>query len=147
MLYSPEDYTYSSAPINSVVYSVGVQLHFLHCTFANNTLTALQLFNTFVFFHGNNLFYNNSGTNEGAISTTQYTNGNIFVKQGIFLRPDATVNFFRNRALHRGGALYIQTDAANELKGLPATTSKTSAVSISIFFDILCHYKGARQQA
>ena len=85
-----------------------------------------------MFFHGNNLFYNNSGTNGGAISTTQYTNGNIFVKQGIFLRPDATVNFFRNRALHRGGALYIQTDAANELKGLQATTSKTSAISISI---------------
>jgi len=64
MLYSPEDYTYSSAPINSVVYSMGVQLHFLHCTFANNTLTALQLFNTFVFSHGNNLFYNNSAPME-----------------------------------------------------------------------------------
>jgi len=133
MFYSPEDYTYSNAPINSVVYSVGVQLHFLHCTFANNTLTALQLFNTFVFFYGNNLFYNNSGTNGGAISTTQYTNGNIVIKQGIFLRPDATVNFFRNRALHRGGALYIQTEA-NDLKGLQATTHKISAISISFSF-------------
>ena len=133
MLYSPEDYTYSKAPINSVVYSVGVQLHFLHCTFANNTLTALQLFNTFAFFYGSNLFYNNIGTNGGAVSTTQYTDGNILLKQGIILRPDATVNFYKNRALHRGGALYIQTDAANELKGLQATTHKASATSISAF--------------
>ena len=132
MLYSPEDYTYSNAPINSVVYSMGVELHFLHCTFANNTLTALQLFNTFVYFHGSNLFYNNSGTNGGAISTTQYTKGSLLVKQKIILQPNATVNFIRNRALHRGGALYIQTDAANELKGLEATTGKTSATSIGI---------------
>ena len=132
MLYSPEDYTYSNAPINSVVYSVGVQLHFLHCTFANNTLTALQLFNTFVFFYGNNLFYNNSGTNGGAISTTQYTNGGILVKQKIFLMANATVNFYRNRALHCGGALYIQTDAAKELKGLKTIAGKTSAMEMSI---------------
>ena len=132
MLYSPEDYTYSNAPINSVVYSVGVQIHFLHCTFANNTLTALQLFNSSVFFHGNNLFYNNSGTNGGAITTTQYTKGTTTsVHKKIFLKANATVNFFRNRALHRGGALYI----ANEVEGLTFSTSKFDATSVSISFE------------
>ena len=146
MLYSPEDYTYSNAPINSVVYSMEVELHFLHCTFANNTLTALQLFNTFVYFHGSNLFFNNSGTNGGAISTTQYTDGNILVKQRIILMADATVNFFRNRALHRGGALYIQTDAANELKGMKIIGGKNSATtsSVSISYCVITKEPGSK---
>ena len=72
---------------------------FRNCIFADNNNTALQLYDSNVYFEGGNIFRNNMARYGGAL----YLTGNSV----IYLRPDAHIFFENNLALGKGGAIYI----------------------------------------
>ena len=75
------------------------RITFRNCIFVDNNNTALQLYDSNVYFEGWNIFKNNTARYGGAL----YLTGNSIV----YLRPDAHIFFHSNHALEKGGALYI----------------------------------------
>ena len=78
---------------------------FRNCVFVDSNNTALQLYDSNVYFEGSNIFKNNTARYGGAL----YLTGNSI----IYLRPDAHISFDSNLALEKGGAIYIA--GGNEL--------------------------------
>ena len=73
---------------------------FKNCAFKENKVSAISAQNSHIFFEGINHFTNNSAFHGGAIFLSS--------SSVLLLRPGALLFFTNNRALHRGGAIFIE---------------------------------------
>lgn len=80
----------------------GVIAKFVNCTFENNSITALQGFNSNLVFEGSNTFKNNSGY-VGA--------GMILVESYMYLMPHTHILFQNNHVSYTGGAINLHSNA------------------------------------
>ena len=72
-------------------------------TFINNSGSpAIYLFKSKLFFAGNILFQNNTSSTDG---------GALYLHENslMYFKPGTTILFSRNKARHRGGAIYVET--------------------------------------
>ena len=73
---------------------------FKNCIFVDNEVSAISAQNSHIFFEGINHFTNNSAFHGGAIFLSS--------SSVLLLRPGAVLFFTNNRALRRGGAIFIE---------------------------------------
>ena len=77
--------------------------HIINCTFAMNKQTALQAFDSTLYFGGHVIFSGNNGTHGGAMLLQ---GGSIF-----YLMPHTHIQINHNHA-NRGGGIYVEDQNA-----------------------------------